>query len=154
MSFKFNKNKAEDFGLEDYDHINSIFKDSKDQTLWLQQSLYDFGWGNEYGFVRLPVLGFDDLWFLLMNSQIQENRYGAAYLLEEKHSIKLLNSLLEIFKDSTHTITDPMKEAFKILRLENARIRGDILGKSLSEIDQEFDKWKHIRDCVKSLDDH
>ena len=53
MSFRFDKNKPEDFGLEKSPSNDNIFIDLRDNSEWLKKDLYDFGWGNEYGFYKI-----------------------------------------------------------------------------------------------------
>ena len=57
MSMRFNKESPEDFGLipsEDSD----IYVKPSDNSLWKKRNLYDFGWGKENGFYKLPLPNF------------------------------------------------------------------------------------------------
>ncbi|HHZ20380.1 MAG TPA: hypothetical protein GX391_07730 [Firmicutes bacterium] len=49
---------------------------------WIEKEIYDYGWGNEIVFVKLPELGFDDSCQILVKSQIKDNRYGVAAIIE------------------------------------------------------------------------
>ena len=61
MSFRFDKCTPEAFGLVLSENSENIYVDKSEGSLWKQQNLYDFGWGAEYGFVRLPEPSFYDL---------------------------------------------------------------------------------------------
>ena len=68
-SFRYNKSKPEDFGLK-----KVVGKDhfvDKNGILWKNEILWDSGWGNEYGFVRMPEPNFEQLWILLTKSNIK-----------------------------------------------------------------------------------
>ena len=148
MSFRFNKNKPEDFGLVKSQLQNDVYIDNSDNSKWIRASLYDFGWGNENGFIRLKKLNFMQLWELLVNSNDQENRYGAAHLLEYEHADDLMNHLLNILNTNNLQLTNSMKEAFKILKLNEVKNRSEVIGKSFSQIEKEFENWKYISQKV------
>ena len=144
MSFRFDQSKPEDFGLKVSPNVNGQYIDCIDNSTWEKTELYDYGWGNENGFVMLPKLGFDELWYLLVNSPIKNNRYGAAAIIENQFCDNLLKYLLNMFKSSTFQPNDALKNAFKILKLNEARNRSDIYGKSSIQIAEDCRRWDLI----------
>ena len=82
MSFKFNKQSPSDFGLT---FKNNTFYRESDNTIWKMCYLYDFGWGCENGFCRQPLLNFNELIDLCLNSKDWEDQYGAAAIIISKY---------------------------------------------------------------------
>ena len=151
MSFRFDKNKPEDFGLTQSAYNSNIFIDKSDNSEWVNRELYDFGWGNEYGFMKLPKLDFFELWNLLENSLLKENKYGAAYILENEYPDNLLNNLLGILNNPDISIKKSTKEIYKILKLDSIKNRSEIVGKSFAEIEKDFENWKFVCKKVKEI---
>ena len=60
----------------------------KNNNNWKIENLCDCGWGNEYGFIRLPEPNFEELWTLLTESKIYENKLGAAELLNQNYTFE------------------------------------------------------------------
>ena len=148
MSFRFDKKIVEDFGLL---RVGETIINPLDGSLWFRKELFDFGWGNENGFLRLPELQFSDLWFLLTNSTIQENLYGAASLILEKHADELLFQLEEILSTQNAQISMVVKKAFQLLELEKEQNRSPIEGKTLDQINHDFSRWKSISNKIKAV---
>ncbi len=48
-----------------------------------------------------------------------------------------------------NNIDERLKEVLKILKMQDARNRSEILGKSFVEIEEDFKKWKDISDVVR-----
>jgi len=151
MSFRFDKEKPEDFGLSQSQYNCNIFIDTSDNSEWIQKELYDFGWGNEYGFIRLPELDFLELWNVLENSKLQENKYGAAYTLENKYPDTLLNHLLGLLNKPNFQLNEALKDTFKILELQNVTNRSGVVGKSFAEINTDFENWKLVSKKVNEI---
>ena len=150
MSFRFNKTKPADFGLAVFD--NEKFINQEDNTFWIKRDLYDFGWGKEYAFMKLPKLCFNDLLELLINSNVEANRYGAATILEEEYPNELLNYLMELLVGSSNfAINEKMKEMFEIIQLKDPRNRCKTIGKHYTEIEDDFIKWRLISEKVKEI---
>lgn len=151
LSFRFNKRTPDDFGLVQSKNDTTIFINIDDNSQWVWQESYDFGWGNENGFMRLPELNFEQLWYLLNNSSIQDNIYGSAYIIEQKYPDKLFEVLTNIFEQNKLITDKTLKEVLKILKLDDARNRSEILGKSITEIEIDFKKWKDLSGKVKVI---
>lgn len=151
MSFKFDKDKPEDFGLTKSKEKKDIFICEHDNSEWICVPLYDFGWGNEYGFMRLPMLKFMELWSILENTSIHNNKYGAAAIIENEYADEMLNYLLELTNDPQFSLGDPLKEALKILDLGTIKNRSETLGKTYKEISEEFKNWKLLGERISKL---
>lgn len=146
MSFRFDKNKPEDFGLDSCPGDAGVYIRPSDGSQWLQKDLYDFGWGNESGFVRLPELDFDQLWQLLTRSKLADNRYGAAFELQNKYSAALTNRLWETLSRQKPPTASLLK-ALEILDLNQMGDCADLMGRNIAEIEsvyqkQQFVNWK------------
>ena len=113
-----------------------------DNSLWKKRNLYDFGWGKENGYYRLPLPQFDDLVNIIIISKCKDNRYGAAAIILDDFNDNLLIKCQEIFKYEKN----PKKycDFFKILQLNIPINRSSILGKSYKEITEDFEKWNDI----------
>jgi len=59
MSVRFNKSTLDDFGL--IKSVEGLITDKIDHSIWKKTELLDLGWGNENGFYKTPLPGFDDL---------------------------------------------------------------------------------------------
>lgn len=150
MSFKFNKTEPQDFGLVSQNNSN-LFIDLGDRSLWEKKYLYDFGWGNENGFMRLPALSFNELWYLLLNNNIEENKYGAAQIILNEYPDELLECLQRFFQGPSPSVNNSLIEAFKILKLDELRNRSNVLGKSYEEIQNDWENWKTISIKVSAI---
>lgn len=151
LSFRFNKSTPADFGLIPSEEDSTLFIDKDDNSLWIWQKSYDFGWGNENGFMRLPELNFEQLWYLLTQSPNQDNMYGSAYIIEQRYPDKLLEVLTCIFEHNRNIIDDKLKNAFRILKLHEEFNRSEVLGKSYKEIDSDYKKWLDISKIARDI---
>jgi len=148
MSFRFNKSTPEDFGLKK-NAENGFYVYPKDNSLWVQRNLYDFGWGNEDGFVRLTECDFEQLWKLIIDSSIQENRYGSASEILRQYADQLLSKIYPIISDPKYNYDYSLNDALKILGLDSPYNRSSILGKSEEQINDDYNKWLYISKKVK-----
>ena len=153
MSFRFDKTNPEDFDLAPSSEQDDLFKRTSDSSNWKKKNLYDFGWGRENGFVRQPELDFEELWYLLLNSEIQENEYGAASELLEKYPDKLLMRVEQILDESSVVDLDPkQKRAFLALKLERPLNRSETIGKSYEQISKDSERWVAVSEKVSALE--
>ena len=146
MSIRYNKNSPEDFGLipsKDED----IYIMPSDNSLWRKRNLYDFGWGKETGFYRIPLPKFNELINIMLDSCLNENKYGAASIILDDYIEELLNISLEIL--SVNTNIDKYYDMFKILRLDEPINRSPIIGKNYNDILKDYEKWKYVSDQIK-----
>ncbi|MGO4692981.1 hypothetical protein AB4Z50_01755 [Paenibacillus sp. 2TAB26] len=143
MSFRFDKSTPEEFGLK-RSAENGFYICPKDNSLWVQRDLYDFGWGDETGFVRLPECDFEQLWHLMMESGIQENRYGSAAEILRQYADELLSKIYPIISDPLYSNDYSINDSLKILELNRPYNRSSILGKSQEQIKEDYNKWLYI----------
>ena len=148
MSKRYNKKTLEDFGLIQTKDPE-VFKLPSDSSLWKRRSLYDFGWGKENGFYRIPLPKFDGLVKLILHSKLEENKYGAAALILDDFGEELLLFCEEILKDRERA--QKYLEFFRILHLEIPINRSMTWGKTLKQINQDSEKWKKISDQINNL---
>lgn len=150
MSIRFNKKSPEDFGLipsKDAD----VYIMPSDNSLWKKRDLYDLGWGKEIGYYKLPLPKFDDLVNIILNSNCQENKYGAAAIILDDFSDKLLNKCQEILQDRKSI--KKYLNFFKILQLQIPINRSSTVRKSYNEIFESFQKWKDISNQLQKYID-
>lgn len=146
MSIRFNKQSPDDFGL--------TFKDGKfiriaDNTEWVPSSLYDFGWGKEKGFYKIPLGSFDELMSLVLNDSDTEDSYGAAAIILELYPLELKKYLLEYmnqkvsFKDSfkRKKLSKKLAQIFRLHMGVNLTMN---IGMSSGQIDKEYADWNSI----------
>lgn len=80
LSVHFSKNTASEFGLVETDDEHLCI-DPVDDSVWKRTELYDFGWGDEIGYERLPHLSFKELFHLVKFSQLRDSQYGVAAVI-------------------------------------------------------------------------
>lgn len=151
MSFRFNKTKPQHFNLK-ISSEEKVYISTLDGSKWKQSEMYDFGWGNEYGFYKLPKLNFNELWNLLINSNIEENVNGAAHFILVHHPNELKNQLLNVLNNIS-ALQNKLNfiRAIKILKvLDGINISG-VFGKTLDEIRRDYSEWKWIGEKSKEL---
>jgi len=127
------------------------FVDVRDGSRWERRELYDFGSGNESGFMRLTALAWEDLWELILRSNLKDNRYGTAAVLEQQYPGQLLSALTRLLADSRATWDPQIKEALQILDLEVPVNRCEVIGKSPLEVQDEYERWKWVSDRVRRI---
>ena len=141
--FLSNNPKPEKYGLS-----KSLNKDiyilRSDGSQWVEKDMYFFS--NEhipgYGYMRLPELNFQELWFLLMNSKISDNLYGAAGLILVKYPELLLEKVEKLlFSNKNVEIDRKTMKALIILKLEDPINRFKVIGKHLTEIKADYERW-------------
>ena len=149
MSHMFNKKTPEDFGLVHSLDPEVLIRPS-DNSQWKQRDLYDFGWGQENGYYKLPMPGFDGLVEIILHADNDEDRYGAAAVILDDHCDELLDKCLQIFSEDG----DASRYAgfFRTLDLQVPLNRSPILGKHYAQIEEDYNKWKTIAEKVKGLE--
>lgn len=147
LSYRFNKTTPAEFGLIGQD--DRTYLCPKDNALWVQMDLYDFGWGREYGFCKIPMLDFEQLFDLLIHAQLEDNRYGAAAVLLDVYAGRLLDKCLDIIQNSFDMKV--YKQAFAILKLDKPVNRSVVALGTLEEIQSDNRKWEYIARKVKEI---
>lgn len=139
MSKKFNKQSLEDFGME---YINGKYIYIQDESEWMKCQLYDFGWGKENGFYKLPIGDFEELIEIVLNDYDEEDSYGAAAIIEENYAKELKEYLLMlIHQNCTNNIMCKLNEIFHLDKAINRTIKEKM---SIAEIQKEYNEWKKI----------
>jgi hypothetical protein len=152
MSFRFDKTDPEEYGLISSSEQDNLFIRTSDGSTWKKKNLYDFGWGNENGFIRQPELDFDELWYLLLNSKAQENEYGAASELLEKYPEELLMRVEQILDQNAATrLDEKAKRVCLILKLDRPLNRSKTIGKPYEQISREFERWRAVSEKVAAF---
>ena len=140
MSKRFNKREATDFGFTPIDADTAI--NPKDNSIWKKTSLYDFGWGKENGFYKVPLPEFDTLFELALHSTSSEDTYGAAAIILEKYPDSLLDKCEEIMMDNSQK--KEFKRLTELFNLKNALNRSPISGKTLKQIQNDYARWENV----------
>lgn len=146
MSIRFNKQSPGDFGL--------TFKDGKfirtaDNTEWMPCELYDFGWGKENGFYKIPLGSFDELMSLVLCNSDEEDTYAAASIIMDKYPIELKEFLLNLMNQKINfknkrQIKCQIKQLNRIFNLHRSINLTPIDSLTHAEIEKEFQDWKNI----------
>jgi len=148
MSMKYNRSKPEEFGLVPAAK-GGLYIDPSDNSLWQFRLLYDFGWGQEIGYYRLPMPDFETLVEIILHSVNETDKYGAAAVILEDYPDQLLEKCMEIM--ATAISAQPYLEFFKILQLDKSFNRSSITGKDRSRIAEDYSRWMSV---AKWIFDH
>ncbi len=148
-STRFAEDKPEDYGLKSVDG-EEYFLDKNDNR-WVAEKMWDKGWGNENGYVRLPLLTVDELWELLTKSDIQENIRGSAEFLERRFPDELKSKLTALFSSKGKLDRKLSKRLSNLQGLKSGANSSGILGKSYDEIKKDAEDWKNLKDSYESL---
>ncbi len=145
VSMRYTKKDLGDYGL--------VYKDGKylrleDNTEWCKRT-FDFGWGPETGFYKIPLGSFDELMSLVLNGVDAEDSYAAAAIILEDYPLELKKYLLEYmnqkvsFKDSFRRkkLSKKLAQIFRLGRGVNLTIN---TGMSAEQIDKEYADWCNI----------
>ncbi len=151
-----------------------VFRNNSNGMLFRKRLLYDFGWGQEYGFEKLPELSFNELiklverqWRLpkrtLLNhyseKQIQEydifwsNLYGSISVIMQDYVEELI-CFLESKIDTNYFSDIGIRENFKCFSFSTSKMReigkipGGNLTKSYEEVLNEYEQWRKISEKV------
>lgn len=151
MSVRFNKSTLNDFGL--IKSSEGLIIDKIDHSIWEKKELLDLGWGNENGFYKTPLLGFDDLNKLVLefsynkkNNNIDTiNFYGALAILLQRYPILFLDKVEEYdLKDKFDSKKD--RDFFELVKLNiQPKISLEIAtrNKNYTEVEQ-IKRWQKI----------
>lgn len=153
-----------------------IFQEDSSGILFRKRLLYDFGWGQEYGFEKLPALSFDELITIVecqfrppkrtffkrySDRQIQEynvfwnNLYGSVSVIMQDYIDELIY-FLEKKIDTDYFSNMGICENFRCFSFSSSKMReigrfpGGILTKSYEEVLNEHEQWRKIAGKVIS----
>ena len=147
-SFRYDKSKPEDFGLKKVDG-KDYFVD-KNGILWQNEILWDSGWGNEYGFVRIPEPNFEQLWILLTESNIENNLLGSAELLT-RYPHELKEKLQILFNRNKKLNRKLTKRLSHLELLNHVTNYSDVGAKRPEQVDADYREWKKLKDDFDRL---
>ncbi len=150
LSFRLNKENPSDFGLIG-PNDKGLYIRLIDGSIWQSRKLYDNGWGQENGFVRIPYLDFKSLVEIVLNSEDQEDRLGAAEIIIEDHPDELLQYCERVFIESDTSNIEKHRSFFKILNLNLPYNLSVTLSQSLEEIEKQHLRWKAISERVEKV---
>lgn len=160
---------------EEFIRVHSdIFQSKINGMFFKKKLLYDFGWGQECGFQKLPELPFEGLIELVecqctlpkrnglnhfSQKQVREydiywsNLYGSVSVIMQEYVEELINFLKSKINTDYFSCAG-IRENFKCFSFssakmrENGRIPGGNLTKSYEEVLNEHEKWKEISEEV------
>ena len=147
MSKMFNKRSPQDFGLT-ISAGNAVI-DPRDGTIWIFAPSYDFGWGKENGFYKLPELSFPELISLIGSADNEEDLYGAAAFVLDRHTDALLEYCEQLLSQSDRL--PEFRHLAKVLKLQKPLNRCAIVGKRIEQIDADNLRWKAVADAATQL---
>ena len=147
MSYMFNKTTASDFGFLPNGENEAI--DPADNSIWIKTLLYDFGWGQENGFYKTPLPGFDVLMDLVLYSKNRSDIYGAAEIILEKYPYELLAEIEKIMTDQSRKAEfERMAEIFDLQRPTN---RCPVIHKAYEQMMLDFSRWEKVSEAAKRI---
>ena len=145
MSTRFDKSSATDFN---FISINTdLAVNPKDGAIWMRCALYDFGWGKENGYFRVPLPDFKLLLHLALYSTSREDAYGAAAVIIEKYAEDLLIQTEKIMINPS--CRNDFLRLIRLFNLDYPINRSSIMNKSNAQIENDFLRWKAVSKSAK-----
>ena len=140
MSTLFNKETAADFGLVEKD--GRFFRES-DNSEWVKCQLYDYGWGDENGFYKLPLGDFYELINIVLTGE-KEDSFGAAAIIMDRYNDELKVFLIELMdKNPSNKSKKLLFDTFKLKWGTNRTAKN---GMYIQEIEKEASDWEKIKE--------
>lgn len=143
---------------------DNIYKHKKTKIIYKKRLMYDWGWGQEYGFQSMPFLQFKEMIELITNyrKRLVNNRLhymnliGAVSVIMQDHIEEFIDFLTE--KINTDFFSNPnVRENFKWFSFstqktkEIGKIPGGILTQSYEEVLNQYPEWREISSRVIEL---
>lgn len=153
---------------------NNLYHNILTGESFKKRLIFDFGWGQEYGFELLPSLSFNDLirlvehqfiprkkkiWQKLSEKEIQENDvhqsnlFGAVSVIMQDHIDELINFLsLKVTTD--YFSNDIIRKNFRWFSFSSQKMReagyipGGVLTHSYEELLNQHSQWREISSQV------
>lgn len=147
MSKKFDKQSPEDFGLISTDQ-KDIATNPEDGSLWKKCCLYDFGWGRENGFYKLPLPEFDDLMSIVLDSMYDEDMYGAAAVILDMYAMQLLSISERLILGCGDL--KKLRKFIIVFRLYEPTNKSPTIGKTTEQISENYKRWRAIAQYINN----
>lgn len=149
---------------------DNVYKKIETGDIYFKRLLYDFGWGQEYGYELLPQLSFNELiglverplflskkrfWQRYDRHQVQQaniwrsNLYGAVAVIMQDYVEELVD-FLDRKVNTDYFLNPSIRENFKAFSFDSkmTRAEGKIPGgsqmQSFEEILNNYVKWREI----------
>ena len=148
LSMRFNKRTPEDFGLVSSEN-SDIFIRQNDNSQWKSRPLYDYGWGKENGYFKIPMPNFAELVNIILESKSDDDKYGSAAVILDDYCEELLDKCFEIFESGDNLKN--YSEFFKILQLQTPVNRSSTMGKEYSCVSEDYERWKMIANRISNI---
>lgn len=146
ISTRFNKQKASDFGLVELESTASAI-DPTDNSIWIRCSLYDFGWGEENGYYRVPLPNYSELFQIVLHSEQEDDVYGAAAMILKQYPDELLETCEQM--GVSPSASEEFMKIASVFHLHLGINHSPIIGKAVTEIEKDAQRWKNISYFVK-----
>ena len=132
MSYKHDKTTPEDFGLVERD---GRYFSKKDNSEWIKHPMFDYGYGPEDGFYKLPLGSFNDLIsFIEGNYKKEDQSLCAAIMMMEMNPSEVKKYLLKVIKNNLNSDYKKfLSYAFVVDAFSNKSI-----------LEDEYEEWEHI----------
>lgn len=145
MSRRFDKRSAADFGLLPTGEPTA--QDPADGSTWVMAELYDFGWGREHGFYRLPLPDYDALLELALHGGETDDAYGAAAVILERYPDELLQSCEALAGDPL--AREELQTLARLFALEVPINRSPTVHKSTEQVSRDHARWQRLAETVR-----
>ena len=142
MSWRFDKSTAESFGLipkSEKIAINPI-----DNSSWEKALLYDFGWGQENGYYRTPLLGFTQLCDLAIHGTNRDDVYGATAIILNLFPEELLVYCEMLIKSGGESDLEEFDKLCLLCKLQEPYNRSPTKHKKPEVVKNDFCRWKNL----------
>lgn len=147
MSRRFQKRTASDFGLSDLGGGMAVRP--ADGSLWKKALLYDLGWGPENGYYKIPLPDFPQLLDIVLQSDDEEDAFGAAAMIERQYPELLLERCENIMSDPARAAD--FEKFVRIFRLYHPVNRCLIEGKQADEIRSDGERWSRVAEAAAAV---
>lgn len=147
MSKRFNKQSALDFGLSDKGSGMAVNPD--DGSLWKKDQLFDFGWGPENGYYRVPLPDFPHLLDIILLEDNDEDIFGAAAIVERQYPEELLEYCENIVLDPGRA--EDFEKISRVFQLDYPINRSPTEGKQYQEVLSDSERWERISEYAARI---
>ncbi|MGI6745872.1 MAG: hypothetical protein ACOX45_07010 [Acutalibacteraceae bacterium] len=137
------------------------YKHMKTDRIYRKRLMYDWGWGQEYGFEQQPPLTFAEVIQIVIDykksiisySQKHMNFVGAVSVIMQDHVEELIDFLSKKI-NTDYFANSEIRENFKWFAFssqktrEAGKIPGGILTQSYEDVLNQYPKWREISSQV------